>query len=202
VHSREESVETKLQRIADKAKREPGFKFSSLFHLMNEELLLGCFERLRNNAASGIDEVTKEQYAEKLEGNVQQLVTRLHRMAYIPQARFCEGCALQAHEVQQSEMTAPAKPSQQPGTESCVVFNNDHCEALTGRGQARTSVSGKIAPKSNVVEVADLVSQWGRQKLGMHYGELIKMLPGFVPLACHQRTSCEQGRATGFRRSL
>jgi len=85
VHSREESVETKLQRIADKAKREPGFKFSRLFHLMNEELLLGCFERLRNNAASGIDEVTKEQYAEQLEGNVQQLVTRWHRMAYIPQ---------------------------------------------------------------------------------------------------------------------
>ena len=85
MHSREESVETKLQRIADKAKREPEFKFSSLFHLMNEELLLGCFERLRNNAASGIDEVTKEQYAEQLECNVQQLIERLHRMAYIPQ---------------------------------------------------------------------------------------------------------------------
>jgi hypothetical protein len=46
-----------------------------------------------------------------------------------PQARFDEDCALQAHEVQRSEMTAPAKPSQQPGTESCVVFGNDHCEA-------------------------------------------------------------------------
>jgi hypothetical protein len=55
-------------------------------------------------------------------------------------------------------------------------------------------VSGKIAPKSNVVEVADLVSQWGRQNRGMHYGKPTKMLPGFVPLACHQRTSCEQGR--------
>ena len=42
---------------------------------------------------------------------------------------FGGSCALQAHEVQQSEMTAPAKPSQQPGTESCVVFGNDHCEA-------------------------------------------------------------------------
>ncbi|MFI3121056.1 MAG: hypothetical protein QX203_13865 [Methylococcaceae bacterium] len=43
--------------------------------------------------------------------------------------RFCEHCALQVHEVQRSAMTAPAKPSQQPGTESCVVFGNDHCEA-------------------------------------------------------------------------
>jgi hypothetical protein len=49
--------------------------------------------------------------------------------AVIPHAGICEGCALQAHEVQQSEMTAPAKLSQQPGTESCVVFGNDHCEA-------------------------------------------------------------------------
>ena len=43
--------------------------------------------------------------------------------------RWCGDCALQAHEVQQSEMTALVKPSQQPGTESCVVYGNDHYEA-------------------------------------------------------------------------
>ena len=80
-----ESVETKLQRIAEKAKSDPDCKFTSLFHLMNEELLLGCFEQLRKNAASGIDGVTKEQYAEQLPENLRQLVDRLHRMAYIPQ---------------------------------------------------------------------------------------------------------------------
>lgn len=83
--SNEESVETKLQRIAEKARSEPTTKFTSLFHLMNEELLRGCFEQLRNNAASGIDEVTKEQYAEQLFENISQLVEKLHRMAYIPQ---------------------------------------------------------------------------------------------------------------------
>ena len=45
------------------------------------------------------------------------------------QARFCEGCALEAHEIQSSEMTAVAKPSQEPCTESCVVVGNGHCEA-------------------------------------------------------------------------
>lgn len=80
-----ESVETKLQRIAGKAKSDPECKFTSLFHLMNEELLLGCFEQLRTDAASGIDRVTKEQYAEQLSENLSQLVDRLHRMAYIPQ---------------------------------------------------------------------------------------------------------------------
>ena len=52
---------------------------------MTEELLLGCFEKLRNNAASGIDGETKESYAGNLEENLVDLVGRLHRMAYIPQ---------------------------------------------------------------------------------------------------------------------
>jgi hypothetical protein len=42
-----EAVATKLLRIAKKARREPKFEFTSLFHLMNVELLRGCFERLR-----------------------------------------------------------------------------------------------------------------------------------------------------------
>lgn len=85
MHGNEESVETKLRRIAEKASKEPRFQFTSLFHLMNEELLLGCFERLRKDAASGVDRVTKENYAANLEENLQNLVGRLHRMAYCPQ---------------------------------------------------------------------------------------------------------------------
>ena len=85
VLSNEESVETKLRRIAEKAGSDANCQFTSLFHLMNEELLLGCFERLRTDAASGIDGVTKEQYAENLMENLSDLVARLHRMAYIPQ---------------------------------------------------------------------------------------------------------------------
>jgi hypothetical protein len=45
------------------------------------------------------------------------------------QVRFREGCALQAHGVRQPQMVALVKPSQQPGTESCVVGGNACCEA-------------------------------------------------------------------------
>ena len=83
--SRGEPVETKLHRIARKARDEPKFKFTSLFHLMDEELLRGCFKRLRGEAAAGIDGKTKAEYAENLEENLTGLVERLHRMAYIPQ---------------------------------------------------------------------------------------------------------------------
>jgi hypothetical protein len=83
VHSSGEPVATKLRRIAEKARKEPSFRFTSLYHLMNEEHLRGCFQRLRKNAAAGIDNVTKEMYAEHLDTNLKELVERLHRMAYI-----------------------------------------------------------------------------------------------------------------------
>lgn len=60
VHRSGEPVETKLHRIAEKARKEPRFKFTSLFHLLNEELLRGCFNGLRKDAAAGIDKMTKE----------------------------------------------------------------------------------------------------------------------------------------------
>ena len=80
-----ESVETKLCRIAEKARKEPGSKFTILYHLMNEELLRGCFKRLRKDALAGIDKMTNEMYAENLETNLSKLIDRLHRMAYKPQ---------------------------------------------------------------------------------------------------------------------
>lgn len=86
VRSSGSPVATQLQRIAEKARKAPGFQFTSLYHLVNEELLRGCFQRLRKDAAAGIDEMTKAEYAENLESNLVDLVGRLHRMAYIPQA--------------------------------------------------------------------------------------------------------------------
>ena len=83
---RREPVATKLHRIACKARNEPEFKFTSLFHLMNEELLRGCFAQLRGDAAAGIDGKTKADYAENLEENLAELVNRLHRMGYRSQA--------------------------------------------------------------------------------------------------------------------
>ena len=85
VHGSGAPMATKLHRIAEKARKDPGFKFTSLYHLMNEELLRGCFKRLRKDAAAGIDKMTKDMYAENLEANLSNLVERLHRMAYIPQ---------------------------------------------------------------------------------------------------------------------
>jgi len=45
-----EMVATKLQRIAEKAGRESSCRFTSLFHLMNVEMLRECFRELRKDA--------------------------------------------------------------------------------------------------------------------------------------------------------
>src|ERR1035441_7176779 len=84
-HRSEEPVTTKLQRIAEKARKEPSFRFTNLYYLMNEELLRGCFQRLKKDDAAGIDNVTKDMYAENLDANLANLLERLHQMAYIPQ---------------------------------------------------------------------------------------------------------------------
>jgi len=80
-----EAVETKLQRIADKARKDPQCRFTSLFHLMNKDLLWESFEKLRKDAAAGIDRVTKEEYGANLEQNLEELIRKLHTMSYIPQ---------------------------------------------------------------------------------------------------------------------
>jgi group II intron reverse transcriptase/maturase len=82
--SNSETVETKLQRIAEKARRDPRCRFTSLFHLLDKELLRGCFVQLRRDAAAGIDQVTKEEYGANLKENLTMLVENLHRMSYIP----------------------------------------------------------------------------------------------------------------------
>ena len=86
MHRRGEPVETKLLRIAEKARWEKNFRFSSLFHLMNPENLRECFESLSKDAAPGIDKVTKTQYAKGLERRLSKLTDRLHSMSYIPQS--------------------------------------------------------------------------------------------------------------------
>ncbi|MEX2104306.1 MAG: group II intron reverse transcriptase/maturase [Bacilli bacterium] len=78
-------METKLARIAEMAKRVPKARFTSLYHLLNVELLRQAHEELDPKKATGVDGVTKEQYERNLEENLLDLVGRLKRKAYRPQ---------------------------------------------------------------------------------------------------------------------
>ena len=75
---------TKLERIGDKSARGLRPIFRSLYHMLNEELLLQCHKELDGKKAVGTDEITKEEYSQNLEENIRNLVQRLKNKAYKP----------------------------------------------------------------------------------------------------------------------
>lgn len=79
-------METKLVRIAEIAKKNPKERFTSLYHHLNKEMLIKCHKELSGNKATGIDEVTKGKYTENLEDNINNLIERLKKHSYKPQA--------------------------------------------------------------------------------------------------------------------
>ncbi|WP_229521543.1 reverse transcriptase domain-containing protein [Paenibacillus monticola] len=78
-------MQTKLARIAEIAKENSEEQFTSLYHLLNEELLTQCYRDLDGNKATGVDQITKVIYEGDLESNFKDLVERLKRKSYRPQ---------------------------------------------------------------------------------------------------------------------
>jgi group II intron reverse transcriptase/maturase len=74
-----------LQRIGERAKQKPEDKWTNLLSHMRLPLLMEAYQRLRHNAAAGVDEVTWSQYGEHLDERLQDLQTRVHRGSYHPQ---------------------------------------------------------------------------------------------------------------------
>lgn len=78
-------MSTKLARIAEIASERPEEKFTTLAHLLDEEMLKQCHAELKKGKALGIDHVSKEEYEVNLDTNIADLVARLKRKAYRPQ---------------------------------------------------------------------------------------------------------------------
>lgn len=74
----------KLSLISGHTRRESGFQFTSLAHLLNVEYLRDCYKSLNRNRAVGIDNVSWEEYGRKLDENLERLVSRLKRKKYKP----------------------------------------------------------------------------------------------------------------------
>ena len=77
-----QTVSTKLQRIAEQAARYPERVFTSLAHLIDVDMLREAFCRTRKDAATGVDGVTAQEYAEHLEENLADLHARLRGQRY------------------------------------------------------------------------------------------------------------------------
>ena len=75
---------TKLARISKISKEKPKEIFTSIYHLLNKELLLICHKELDRNKATGLDGITKAEYEEDLTENLKQLEYELQNMKYTP----------------------------------------------------------------------------------------------------------------------
>ena len=79
---------TNLRWIGEKARREPGLVFTSLYHHVTDvDNLRACYDALPGNRAVGVDGVNKTEYGKKLEENLQELSGKLKRMGYRPQPK-------------------------------------------------------------------------------------------------------------------
>lgn len=74
----------KITRINQIAKENEKEVFTSIYHLINSDLLKECYKELDGNKAVGIDEVTKIEYGKELDKNLENLVIRLKNKNYKP----------------------------------------------------------------------------------------------------------------------
>ena len=75
---------TKITRINQISKEKPNEIFTSIYHLINKELLMECFNEIDGSKATGIDKVTKDMYYANLNDNLDKLVEKLKTMSFRP----------------------------------------------------------------------------------------------------------------------
>lgn len=77
---------TKLERIGKRAQLKKDTVFNNIGHTVDLDMLRVSYRQLGGKKATGIDGVTKAAYGANLENNLQDLLGRLRRNAYKPQA--------------------------------------------------------------------------------------------------------------------
>lgn len=82
----QENADTALTEIAYLSSRDPAQVFHSLMHHINMGSLQRCFNKLDGKKALGVDGVSKTAYGEQLQANLEDLLGRMKRMGYRPQA--------------------------------------------------------------------------------------------------------------------
>lgn len=77
-----EYMSPELQEVARRAKERPEARFFTLAHLIDVPALGRAYRGIRKDAAVGVDGVTKEDYGQDLEGNLQDLHGRMKSKRY------------------------------------------------------------------------------------------------------------------------
>jgi len=77
-----QTILPKLERIAKLAKQAPEMAFTTLAHHIDIDWLREAYRRTRKDGAAGVDGQTAEEYAARLEDNLQRLLDRVKSGTY------------------------------------------------------------------------------------------------------------------------
>jgi group II intron reverse transcriptase/maturase len=77
------NISTKLQRIAELARREPKVVLTALAHHIDIEFLRAAYQRTRKDGAVGVDGETASSYAENLDERLRSLLDRFKSGTYV-----------------------------------------------------------------------------------------------------------------------
>jgi RNA-directed DNA polymerase len=80
-----QSALTNVERVGHKARKDKEVRFTNLMSHIKVPLLKEAYQRLRKNAAPGIDAVTWNEYGVCLDERLTELQDRVHRGSYHPQ---------------------------------------------------------------------------------------------------------------------
>ena len=97
---------TSLRGIANKARVDKRHRFRDLYRCLNAELLHACWHDLNKDAASGVDKVTAEVYAEHLHTNIEALAQRLKAKSY--RAKLVRRCYIPKENGKERPLGIPA----------------------------------------------------------------------------------------------
>src|SRR5258707_7433058 len=75
-------METKLEQIAVKARREPNLRFTSLAHHITRDRVLENLSKIPKRSAAGVDGQTVEAANERFDRWIEAVVQSIHRPGY------------------------------------------------------------------------------------------------------------------------
>ena len=75
-------MSTKLLTVMQRAKRDPQMRFTTLAHLLDQQMLRSVYESLRKDAAVGVDGMSYEAYGQELDANLRDLHERMRSKRY------------------------------------------------------------------------------------------------------------------------
>ena len=76
------TMETKLEQIAVKARREPNLRFTSLAHHITRDRVLENLSKIPKRSAAGVDGQTVEAAKESFEDWIEPMLQSIHRQGY------------------------------------------------------------------------------------------------------------------------